>query len=67
MLPGHVNTRYTEPPTVKKYHNDPSLPHTIIVDVDGTLVEMQIVDRTRWDKVGDDTPNIPVVAGGSRR
>ena len=20
------------------------------------------MDRTRWDKVGDDTPNIPVVA-----
>lgn len=62
MLPRAREYQLPEPPTVKKYHNDPSLPHTIIVDVDGTLAEMQNRGPYEWDKVGDDTPNIPVVA-----
>lgn len=46
----------------KEYvYQDPSLPHAVIVDIDGTLAYAN--DRGQFDlsKVGTDTPNLPVI------
>jgi predicted kinase len=51
-----------QPQKIAQYHNDPSLPHTIIVDIDGTLADMGDRGPYDWGKVGQDTPNVPVVA-----
>lgn len=52
----------SQSPTVSPYHNNPDLPHSIVVDVDGTLAVMH-PDRSPydWDKVGMDSPNASVV------
>lgn len=39
---------------------DPSLPEAIIVDVDGTLAEMNGRSPYDWSKVGEDKPNLTV-------
>jgi len=48
---------------VEPYHNDPTLPHSIIVDIDGTLAKMH-PERSpyEWSKVGMDSPNPSVVS-----
>ena len=41
---------------------DPSLPETVIVDVDGTLAHMDGRSPFEWHRVGEDHPNRQVVA-----
>lgn len=43
------------------YANSPSLPSTVIVDIDGTLAHMNGRSPYEWHKVGGDLPNAPVV------
>lgn len=43
------------------YSNDPDLPETVIVDVDGTLALMNGRGPFEWHRVGEDLPNMPVV------
>lgn len=47
---------------VMPYHNDPQLPHSVLVDVDGTLAHMH-PERSPydWSQVGMDSPNMAVV------
>lgn len=47
--------------TAKAYPNDPALPSTVIVDIDGTLAHMSGRTPYEWHKVGADFPNAPVV------
>ena len=44
-----------------KVVNDPSLPKCIIVDVDGTVAEMNGRSPFEWDKVGNDLPKKDVI------
>lgn len=44
-----------------RYANDPSLPSTVVVDIDGTLAHMHDRGPYEWQKVGNDLPNVPVV------
>lgn len=44
-----------------KVVNDPSLPKCIIVDVDGTVAEMNGRGPFEWDKVGNDLPKKDVI------
>ena len=46
---------------IAPYHNSPELPATVIVDVDGTLALMGDRSPYDWHRVGEDTPNLPVV------
>lgn len=46
---------------VEPYHNDESLPHVVIVDVDGTLALMGERKPYDWGLVHLDKPNTPVV------
>lgn len=46
---------------VDPYDNDPALPSTVIVDVDGTLALMGDRKPFDWHKVGQDAPNRAVV------
>lgn len=50
------------PAVVEPYHNDPSLPPVVLVDIDGTLATMH-PDRSPYDfsQVGQDLPNASVV------
>lgn len=47
---------------VAVYDNDPTLPSTVLVDIDGTLA-LNTSGRSfyDWQRVGEDTPNKPVV------
>lgn len=50
-------------PATQPYHNDPALPHSIIVDIDGTLAQMHPGRSPyEWSKVGMDSPNPSVVS-----
>lgn len=63
QIPNALRYRLPEPPpTIQPYHNDPSLPHVWIIDVDGTLALMDGRSPFDWDKVGEDKPNTGVVA-----
>lgn len=52
----------SQSPAITPYHNNPDLPHSILVDVDGTLATMH-PDRSPydWGKVGIDMPNTAVI------
>lgn len=52
--------KYLAPPKVA-YVEDPALPHCIIVDVDGTLAEMNGRSPYEWDRVGEDLPKQSIV------
>lgn len=47
---------------VTAYHNDPALPSTVIVDIDGTLAVMDGRSPYQWDRVSEDRPNTAVVS-----
>ena len=49
------------PFAVEPYHNNPNLPHTIIVDMDGTLAHMNGRDPYDAVNVDKDLPNTAVV------
>lgn len=51
--------KYLTPPK-SVYEEDPSLPHCIIVDVDGTLAKMNGRSPYDWDRVKEDIPNEPI-------
>lgn len=44
------------------YDNDPTLPGTVIVDIDGTLALMGDRSPFDWARVGEDAPNPAVVS-----
>ncbi len=48
-------------PKPEVYEPDPSLPHVIICDIDGTLAIKGDRDIYDYSKVGLDTPNTPIV------
>lgn len=47
--------------TPDHYVGDASLPLAVIVDIDGTLAHMRGRSPYEWTRVGEDTPNAPVV------
>lgn len=53
-----VIAELTTPP---QHITDPSLPETVIVDVDGTLALMSDREPYEWHRVGEDAVNPPVV------
>lgn len=53
--------KYLAPEPVK-YEEDPSLPSCIIVDIDGTLAKMNGRSPYDWDRVGEDSVNLPVAS-----
>lgn len=52
----------SQSPAITPYHNNPDLPHSILVDVDGTLATMHPARSPYdWSKVGMDMPNTAVI------
>ncbi|MBT32409.1 MAG: hypothetical protein CMO01_22325 [Thalassobius sp.] len=54
-----IYERYLAPP-VKVYEEDASLEHCVIFDVDGTLAKMGDRGPFQWNRVDEDTLNLPV-------
>lgn len=44
------------------YVPDPKLPGAVLVDIDGTIALKGDRDPFDWDRVGEDLPNVPVIA-----
>lgn len=47
---------------VATYREDTKLPKVIICDIDGTVAKMGGRSPYEWDRVDEDSPNVPVVA-----